>query len=211
MADSNRISGSPKRNRSVIAFETAFLELLREKPYSRISISDIIKRSDYSRTAFYSNYVDKEDFVLKMIRDEVKCHVQAIYGTISDKTPHLFNGNIYLPALKLFSHVYERRDFYHMLFAGSIDGWDTQSFADECCALFRKSLMVYSPNYPDINSEMYHYVETLRFINFIMFWDANDYCYTAEYMASQVGMQIKVQSCDVLESIEVLPLVYDRN
>ncbi len=39
----------------------AFVQLLREKGYSAITVSDIIERADIGRSTFYSHYRDKDD------------------------------------------------------------------------------------------------------------------------------------------------------
>ena len=38
----------------------AFVELLREKGYSAITVSDIIERANVGRSTFYSHFHDKE-------------------------------------------------------------------------------------------------------------------------------------------------------
>src|SRR5688572_4934244 len=39
----------------------AFVQLMREKGYSAITVSDIIERANVGRSTFYSHYQDKDD------------------------------------------------------------------------------------------------------------------------------------------------------
>ena len=54
-AESNRITRE--------CMTTALLKLMKEKPFEKITVSDIVKRAGVSRTAFYRNYSVKEDIL----------------------------------------------------------------------------------------------------------------------------------------------------
>src|SRR5688572_17173346 len=56
-----------QRTRQLLS--TAFVQLLREKGYSAITVSNIIERADVGRSTFYSHYRDKDDlFVSELDR-----------------------------------------------------------------------------------------------------------------------------------------------
>lgn len=202
MVSQKKVPVIAKKNRSVRAFEHAFFSLLEEQACSKISITDILERSGYSRTAFYSNFLDKKDFIEKTLTAEVICHVHCIYDIILEQPTALFDGLTYLPALNLFRHVYEQRSLYHALLAGQIEGWDNQRFATECGVLFSDLVRVHPHDYPSLNYPLYNYVETFRYINFITFWDAENFCYTPEYMAEQAGMMMRFQCTPLLNTIQ---------
>lgn len=46
---------------------TALLILTEEKPYEKITISEITKKAGVSRMAYYRNYIDKDDILLSYI------------------------------------------------------------------------------------------------------------------------------------------------
>lgn len=48
---------------------TALLVLLEEKPYEKITISEITEKAGVSRMAYYRNYKDKDDILITCIRD----------------------------------------------------------------------------------------------------------------------------------------------
>ncbi len=47
----------------------SFVQLLKEKDFNEISISEICKRSGVSRTTFYRNHKRKEDILVKYLSD----------------------------------------------------------------------------------------------------------------------------------------------
>lgn len=48
--------------------QTALICLMAEKPFDKITVSELVRRSGVSRTAFYRNYKAKED-ILKEVHD----------------------------------------------------------------------------------------------------------------------------------------------
>ena len=61
------------------AVEEAFLRLLRERGYARVTASDVIRAADVGRSTFYAHYGGKED-VLQAVVDSVCAHVLAPAG-----------------------------------------------------------------------------------------------------------------------------------
>ena len=61
-AESNRLTRE--------CLTTALMQLMKEKPIDKITITELVKRSGVSRTAFYRNYSSKED-ILESARDEI--------------------------------------------------------------------------------------------------------------------------------------------
>ena len=58
-------------------FQMALIYLMNEKPFDQISVTDLVKRSGVSRTAFYRHYKAKED-ILESIRSGIEAKLTAI-------------------------------------------------------------------------------------------------------------------------------------
>jgi AcrR family transcriptional regulator len=81
----------------------AFVQLLREKGYSAITVSDIIERANIGRSTFYAHYRDKEDLFVTQL-DRV---IEALSHYMPDQ------GEIpFFPSLGLFRHVGEEYELY---------------------------------------------------------------------------------------------------
>ena len=84
----------------------ALVELIREKDYSAITVSDIIERANVGRSTFYSHYHDKDDlFVGEMER---------VIEVLSQRIPNQTEIP-YFPSLGLFRHVGEEYELYKAL------------------------------------------------------------------------------------------------
>ena len=72
------------------------MELLKKKPFSEITVSDLVKKSGASRASFYRNYQSKEQIV-----DE---YLEQIFGTIIDQYP-ISAENIREQVLNIFTEI----------------------------------------------------------------------------------------------------------
>lgn len=56
----------------------AFLELLREKPYERITVTDIVNRADINRSTFYAHYPDVLGLVEEIMSQAINNSINLI-------------------------------------------------------------------------------------------------------------------------------------
>jgi AcrR family transcriptional regulator len=84
----------------------AFVELLREKGYHAITVSDIIKRANIGRSTFYSHYRDKDDLFVG--------ELDRVIEVLNNRNPHQ-EEMPFFPSLELFRHVGEEYELYKAL------------------------------------------------------------------------------------------------
>lgn len=83
---------SAVRSRRLI--HQAFLELLQEKPFEKITVTDIVKRADINRSTFYAHYPDVRGLVEEIIDQVVSSSMEVVAGLsfqelFSDPKPFL--------------------------------------------------------------------------------------------------------------------------
>ena len=84
----------------------ALVELIREKDYSAITVSDIIERANVGRSTFYSHYRDKDALFVG--------ELDRVIEALSQRIPS--QGDIhFFPSLGLFRHVGEEYKLYKAL------------------------------------------------------------------------------------------------
>jgi AcrR family transcriptional regulator len=90
----------------------AFLSLILEKGYDRITVQDILDRADVGRSTFYAHYRDKEDLLQAGFEDirAALAGERDARGTESDRGAELLE-----PLLAVFAHVEAHRQFWGAL------------------------------------------------------------------------------------------------
>ena len=86
----------------------ALLDLLKEKPLSDISVSELTSRAEIGRVSFYRNYQNKED-ILKEESDRLIKEWGRLYESNPDSTPESL-----FPSLLDFYR--DHRNFYTILY-----------------------------------------------------------------------------------------------
>ncbi len=71
----------PMNEMAVDCIYTALTQLMQTKPYEEITISEITRRAGVSRMAYYRNYKEKDDIILKRFQKQIL----FIESNISDK------------------------------------------------------------------------------------------------------------------------------
>ncbi len=89
----------------------ALVELIREKDYNTITVSDIIDRANVGRSTFYTHYRDKDDLLV----GELDRVMDVLSRDISHE-PH--EENWFFPSLGLFRHIGEQYELYKALVWG---------------------------------------------------------------------------------------------
>lgn len=84
----------------------AFVQLLREKGYSAITVSDLIERANIGRSTFYSHFRDKDDLFVN--------ELDRVIDVLSHRIPEQ-EELPFFPSLGLFRHVGEEYELYKAL------------------------------------------------------------------------------------------------
>ena len=172
------ISTREKSNilRTKKAFYDAFLDLMENNSFESISATSIIKKSGYSRSAFYAYFYSKYDLVEKYIINEAGALVEALCTELSSTEEYTYEDDIFYPGLFMFEHVLENRRFNIDMLAKKF-------------ATATQALLVL--NYPDdikqkLDMDLYCFITADSYISFIKFWDKNNYSYTPEELARKM-------------------------
>lgn len=110
---------SAARSRRMI--REAFLELLKEKDFSKITVTDIVKRADLNRSTFYAHYPDVngvvEEIEQEIIRKSLEnFHQQKGKAILKDPLPYLMDISDMLEEhIQFYAHIGHTQDIHKHL------------------------------------------------------------------------------------------------
>ena len=93
------------------ALSEAFLSLVVEKGYEKLTVQDILDRGDIGRSTFYAHYRDKESLLLACFDDME----QQLRSEIAERAPADASFDLALPVAKVFAHAYRNQRIYRAL------------------------------------------------------------------------------------------------
>lgn len=78
---------------TIEAIQQALFMLMKEKDFSSITITDIIRKAGVSRSAFYKNFKNKEDVINEHMEQLLEAAFDAMdySGSLKDKAIYIYN------------------------------------------------------------------------------------------------------------------------
>jgi len=124
-----------RQKKTRAAIFRAFTELLKKKPYSRITVQEIIDMADIGRTTFYAHFETRDD-LLKSLCTEIFEHVFS-EEPVKEKT-HDFSGNHDTRAIikHILYHLQEHMDYLPGILSGESDDIFMSFFKEHLKKLF---------------------------------------------------------------------------
>ena len=87
---------------------TALVELMKEKTFEEIKVSDICEKALINRSTFYAHYEDKYELLIDFIKD-----LKVEFSQKLENNKVLNIKEYYLELIKLFlNHVEDKKDIY---------------------------------------------------------------------------------------------------
>ncbi|NTU88772.1 MAG: TetR/AcrR family transcriptional regulator [Actinobacteria bacterium] len=181
-------------SRSQNAFIGALVSLLREKDFESIRVSEIIRRSGYSRGSFYSHYYDKYNLIEKIFDREMLIYMDFSYEyskaieMLEDKESQIavITGHM--------RHIYENLDLYDVMLENRLPVPPIKEVTQLIKAqLFDGISASVETENEDFDQDMYDYIQLSNSFLFIEYWRLNDYSFTPEEMAGKIHAIISVQ------------------
>lgn len=74
-----------KKRYTRMVLQDSLIELMKEKPISKITIKELCEHADINRTTFYAHYTDQYD-LLRKIEDETLAWAKEMLTTLQGKT-----------------------------------------------------------------------------------------------------------------------------
>lgn len=110
-----------RKTRTEQALREAFVDLVREKGFENLSVSDLSREAHINRGTFYSHYVDKFDLIDQYIASVIE-EISSII--LSSESPSIDSSELipYTRILEAMRYVQDNHKFISALAQGAGDG-----------------------------------------------------------------------------------------
>lgn len=176
----------------------ALLFLISDKGYEAITITDICRKANYNRAAFYAHYKNKQELAAEMMEEKIQNMIQFMNTPIHNaNTQH---GNRKPDLIKqIFCYVASQKAFFRVMFSGrTVFGFLAQlrshleTFVKRKIELYIKYNGVLS-----VNCEVLIDYITFVIIGMISHWVRSGMIRSPEYMAEQLTLILNQNSKDL--------------
>lgn len=165
---------SPQALRTKGHFKQAFTELINEKGYSHVSVTDIVQRAQYNRATFYLHYLDKPHLT-KELKQEMFEQIKK--KSMERYTPGkvITTESLDTDSFELVSFVYDNRSFFNLyLLADTIPGL-YQDLPQAIFELLDEQFTFVATGKHDLNSKKFKMYMAHGTAGLILDWARNGY------------------------------------
>ncbi|CAN7705520.1 TetR/AcrR family transcriptional regulator [Paenibacillus sp. LjRoot56] len=170
--------------RSKIALREALLALMSQKPFTSISITEIVEFANYNRGTFYANYESKEDLLDDIIANLTGQLLQSFRAPYE----HVEIFRIQeLPAksVMIFDHFFQNSSIYTTLMKSEVLPKLKENMFSALKKITQEELF-----YPDqdneIDQELLSIYSLHALLGLIFHWIESEFKYSPSYMQDQL-------------------------
>ncbi|MDO4547228.1 MAG: TetR/AcrR family transcriptional regulator [Clostridia bacterium] len=104
------------------ALLSALYTMLEKKHYSTITISDLVQLANVSRGTFYFHYCDINDFIAKVVNEELENIQRDIYAAVRERSSPDASAfdQMFLRMQIYYEKIFERSHFYDIMYGPNV-------------------------------------------------------------------------------------------
>ncbi|GLC90048.1 TetR/AcrR family transcriptional regulator [Lysinibacillus piscis] len=162
----------------------AMLDLLKEKMFKDISITEIAKVAGCNRVTFYSHYDNSTQLLADIFKDYLEELAQ--YYRDSYKGKESFSLADPTPNIPIFEFVYNNQFVFSLMLMGEVIPGSQNIFCDTMGSISRKDLSLQAEIGFDI--DILNSYETYAFLGLFIYWIKQGFQSTPQEMAERLAL-----------------------
>ena len=177
----------------------ALVSLIEEKGFDAITIQDIADRAGLNRATFYLHYRDKQELLVKSLRDAID-ELMADIGASTGEQGQLVPDGSLRPIKATFEHVAQHARFYRVMMSAEGVPSFIAGVRDYMAEITLRWLTALQPD-PRLSRVPLEIVAnslSWSLLGVLIWWLEHDMPHPPEYMAEQFRMLITLDLRQVL-------------
>ncbi|MHA6253112.1 TetR/AcrR family transcriptional regulator [Oceanobacillus sp. CAU 1775] len=171
-------------------FIKSYIQLIKEKGYAKVSVTDIVERADYNRATFYAHFNNKEDLTHEIV-EKMSDELQKAFLLNLSVPGYLDIDNFSSSSVKVFHYIHQNSDLFDLLKEpDSIPGLLDKTI--QTIRSFHEEIILVGEQALDINDTSFITYRTYGDLGIILEWIKSDYTLSPE--------EISKQSLDILKA-----------
>jgi AcrR family transcriptional regulator len=165
------------------AIKKAFVELMNEKHFDKITLQDISDRANVNRRTIYLHYMDKFDLLDKLIEEHIN-NLQEMFESLSE-TDFIEGGQA------IFEYFQKNYLFFStMLVGGGAENFRAQ-YIEFSVELLKNEVVTAEGKNKGLSEDIILRFVSAAYVEVVEWWLKNQMPYPPRVMAEQVGVLVK--------------------
>lgn len=163
----------------------AFVDLLAQKPFYKIKITDITKVANINRSTYYYHYYDINEILDTVVKVAVEDLIEKMSQSISTHEKFTVDKS---PSTKvMFDHIYKYKKYYTILMRSDVSYRFNNKFVEALTDFnYRLNITFDDASEMFINRDMHANSHSYAILGQVQYWINNNFEYSAEYMSEQL-------------------------
>jgi len=177
----------------------ALVSLIEEKGFDAITVQDITDRAGLNRATFYLHYQDKQDLLVKSLRDAID-ELVADIGASTDEQGQLVFDESLRPIKAAFEHVAQHAHFYRVMMSAEGVPSFIAGVRDYIAEITLRWLKALQPDSRQSVVPLEIVANSLSWsvLGVLIWWLEHDLPHPPDYMAEQFRLLITLNLWQVL-------------
>lgn len=123
----NRLAKVPSAERKI---RDALVTLLNEKPFHKITVTDITLEAKINRSTYYYHYYEIEEVLDKVIQIAVEDLFDIMLVTLKSHHTFTIDQHILPSTRAMFTHIYKHQKYYSSLINSDVSNRFSNAFIE---------------------------------------------------------------------------------
>lgn len=112
MINKQRVDPRVKRTREIL--KQAIIDLIKQKGYRNVAVTDIVELSEINRATFYAHFINKDDLMETLIKDKLAGLESSLYKPLKKLSEVQFE-TLDPTSIKFFQYILDHAEFFDLL------------------------------------------------------------------------------------------------